>query len=544
MSNSSAVLFSSTASEAIVSQDGRVKRRIPNYETIVLNISDKEIRSDEFDAVNDEFTDIPVLLDPIETEKRQGVSTKRHGLTLFGAVVILTFIWSVYSIFFSSTVSFSQIGDQAAQKFFGLVSSSKDTKQLKKIVDLILYDNDWKNLRVNSLLKHWQALDMESQQQLTNQPWFQHFIYATRQQIKQYQQTNSKRQRILKKEPLLNLGAELGILDSNGNLLSNTASSLKYETLVDEIKQEISQVEIASKKDRQALESEAELNLKLKQQLSAAQQPTKRIQVNDEDIQKLLTEYKHAYENGDMKNMLVLFGAGNSSSGKNSALVSNFENIFENTSKRSINFYDYNWQGIDNSITINSKYNGMLEFEDRKGTQHVVADAQIEASLQNNKLFITSFELLDSKVNVVSPQMDISKNQFADSQEDIPQVPNASELKDLTTQLVTAYETGDIEQFISLFSENAKTNDRSNLTGIKQDYVELFKTTSDRQMLIQNLRWSSESNSVKGIGNLEVTLLSDNGSAVYSMNGKIQIVAQKSNNGVLITHMYHIERVN
>ena len=544
MGRKSAALFVSTASEAIVSIDGRVKRRIPNYETIVLNISDKETKSDAFDAVNDEFADIPVLLDPIKTDKRQSVSRKRHGSTVFGAIIIITFVWSIYSIFFSPTENISQLGDRAAQNFFGLLSNANETKQLKKTVELILHDNDWSNSRVNTLLENWTALDKKEQQQLTNQAWFQHFIYAAQQKIKQFQPINSTSQSSLDKEPLIKLGAALGILDKKGKLLNNSASSLKYQTLVDEIKHEIAEVETATKKDRHTFNSEKKLNALLKQQLSVVQQPAKHFNVDKKDILKILTDYKRAYENGDLENMLELFGVESNGSDTTSTLTSSFENIFKNTSRRSISFYDYTWQGSGNSITINSKYNGMLEFENRKGTQQIVAHAKIKLSRKDNQLTITSFELQDSTVNVVSPQIEMSKNLITDTQNKFPQLPNASELQDLTTQLVTAYETGDIEQFVSLFSENAKTNDRDNLSGIKQDYVELFNSTSDRQMFIQDLRWSGESNSVKGTGDLEVTILSDSGNTVYSMNGKIQIVAQKSNDRVHITHMYHIEHKN
>ncbi|WP_455366729.1 nuclear transport factor 2 family protein, partial [Kaarinaea lacus] len=111
----------------------------------------------------------------------------------------------------------------------------------------------------------------------------------------------------------------------------------------------------------------------------------------------------------------------------------------------------------------------------------------------------------------------------------------------LTTQLVTAYETGDIDRFTSLFSEDAKTNDRIALQGIRQDYAKLFTTTSDRQMFIQNLKWVDAEIGAKGFGDLEVVVLSPNSNNVYSMKGKIQIVAQLLDGKTKITHLYHIE---
>ena len=61
-------------------------------------------------------------------------------------------------------------------------------------------------------------------------------------------------------------------------------------------------------------------------------------------------------------------------------------------------------------------------------------------------------------------------------------------------------------------------------------------------MFIQNLKWNNEKIGAKGTGDLEVVVLSDEGNPVYSMEGKIQIVAQKIDHDVKITHLYHIER--
>ena len=93
-----------------------------------------------------------------------------------------------------------------------------------------------------------------------------------------------------------------------------------------------------------------------------------------------------------------------------------------------------------------------------------------------------------------------------------------------------------------MLSTEIKTNDRIDLSGVKEDYSELFSTTNDRQMFIQNLKWTNESIGAKGIGDLEVLIFSEDGNTVYSMEGKIQIVAQKIDNKVKITHLYHIER--
>jgi hypothetical protein len=259
-------------------------------------------------------------------------------------------------------------------------------------------------------------------------------------------------------------------------------------------------------------------------------------------VKELLENYKDAYESGNLPVIAELFGMSPSSSGN--GLKTNFESVFKNSSKRTVDFHDFTWEPAANGVVINSNYNGFLEFRGNKGTQNVIAQAKIVAVQKDNQLKITSFELLNSKVSVTTPKLDIlPQNNNSDEQEHaISQIPNAAQLQDLTTQLVTAYETGDITLFISLLSSDVKTNDRIDLEGVRKDYAKLFSGTSDRQMFIQNLKWTDETIGAKGTGDLEVIVLSNGVNTVYSMTGKIQIVAQLIEGKPLITHLYHIER--
>ena len=185
-----------------------------------------------------------------------------------------------------------------------------------------------------------------------------------------------------------------------------------------------------------------------------------------------------------------------------------------------------------------------MEFLNGKGTQYTVARMKLFVMKQDNRLVISRVNILDRKVSVVTNDRQplSSSNRMLTALSNKVEIPTAAELQDVTTQLVTAYETGDLAHFISLFAQEIKTNDRIDLEGVKQDYAQLFASTDDRQMFIQNLKWSNETIGAKGTGDLEVIILSEEGKTVYSMEGKIQIVAQKIDNKVKITHLYHIER--
>jgi hypothetical protein len=543
MQQRTATAHESNASEAIVSIDGRIQRRIPNYETVVINISDSNETSAARKAINDDFANIPVLLDSVAISNETSFVRKKHGTFILGTVVSITFLWSMYSLFFLQK---AEIDSNSQPLPVSSTYEINHQQKLKQLSELVLQDNDWNNSRINSILEHWSNLETPEQTQLTESAWFQHFTFAISQQIKQQDMIAATVDRSLENDPLLQLAIAMGISKENGLSAETSASRGKYQALVDQIKNEIAAAESSAKTAQQTMESEATLNNLLREKFAASnQQPSSNsaLPITDVEITALLESYKEAYESGNLNALSELFGVNTSSDAENQ-LITNFENVINNTAKRYINFYEFTWQPDTDGLVISTKYNAMLEFTGKKGTQHIVATAKIIAAQKAKHMQIASFQVLDSQVSAVSNTLDIPSEDKS-----IPEIepatiniPNAAQLQDLTTQLVTAYETGDIDHFASLFSSDAKTNDRLDLNGIREDYRQLFQSTTDRQMFIQNLQWTDASIGAKGIGDLEVIVLSNNTNTVYSMKGKIQLVVQRLDGKTLITHLYHIER--
>lgn len=127
-----------------------------------------------------------------------------------------------------------------------------------------------------------------------------------------------------------------------------------------------------------------------------------------------------------------------------------------------------------------------------------------------------------------------------EQQKQAPSWPTLAQLQDVVTQFISAYENGSLAQFDSLFSVNAKSNDHKNLAGIKEEYRDLFTSTSDRQMFINDLSWSFVENQAKGVGKLHALIVSKE-DEVRVIKGKIQFVAEKAGNKVWITHLYHYD---
>ncbi|MCI0507841.1 MAG: hypothetical protein L0Z73_17270, partial [Gammaproteobacteria bacterium] len=445
MNQRSVTAHESTATEAILSIDGRIKRRIPNYETVVVPITEKREASGTLKAVNDDCIIVPVLLDSIVIDQESNASPKRRGVSVIGVVIVLTFIWSMYSLFFLRKEPAVTGEIDQLQQISVSTHEINHTQQIKNISDLILQDKNWNDARINSMLQHWRKLDAAERGKVKNFSWFQHFTYSLNQQVKQNSTNTPAASHVMENSPLIKLALALGVTNSKGMPLSKPGGNANYQALIAEIKNEITQVERATKKSQENAQSEAALNAQLRKKLAAPSEKIKTHHVSDLSVKELLENYKDAYESGNLPAIAELFGVS-LSSGSDNGLKTNFENVFRNSSTRTVAFHDYTWEPTANGAIIKSKYNGVLEFAGDKGTQNIVAEVKIVAVQKGNLLKIISFELLNSRASVTTPKLDIpSQNINSDEQEHaVPQVPNAAQLQDLTTQLVTAYETGDL----------------------------------------------------------------------------------------------------
>lgn len=117
--------------------------------------------------------------------------------------------------------------------------------------------------------------------------------------------------------------------------------------------------------------------------------------------------------------------------------------------------------------------------------------------------------------------------------------PTPAELDYVINQYIDGYEKGNVGKILELLSLNAKTSAQSNAKEIGAYLKELFSTTKDRQLFIRNVKWEYEGNIAKGIGDIHTMILPGASAGdIISTKGKVQIIAKKVNNTVLITHLY------
>lgn len=122
-------------------------------------------------------------------------------------------------------------------------------------------------------------------------------------------------------------------------------------------------------------------------------------------------------------------------------------------------------------------------------------------------------------------------------------VATIQELDNLAVTFARAYETGNLELMLSLFAENARTNERTNKTGIRSDYEELFRVTDRREFVIDGLRWQQDRDGdLKGTGEFKVNVRFRDDQSLNTVTGNVVIRVEKRPQGIVITEFMHSYR--
>jgi CheY-like chemotaxis protein len=131
----------------------------------------------------------------------------------------------------------------------------------------------------------------------------------------------------------------------------------------------------------------------------------------------------------------------------------------------------------------------------------------------------------------------------------LPAAPAASaakvsreELATFLRRFMSVYEAGDLDQFITLFADNARTNDRIGRKGIREDYDALFRATDLRRMKLGEISWEVEGGQAYGWGDFEVNVRRSNDQESYDYTGSMTFVLEKVDNRLRIVRLYHGQR--
>lgn len=116
------------------------------------------------------------------------------------------------------------------------------------------------------------------------------------------------------------------------------------------------------------------------------------------------------------------------------------------------------------------------------------------------------------------------------------------ELTAFVRRFAFVYEAGDLDQFVGLFADNARTNDRTNRSGIREDYAGLFRNTDLRQMALGHVNWEVDSRNAHGWGNFEVTVRQVGQEETNTYTGSLTFFVEKVDGKLRIVRLHHGQR--
>ncbi|NMG56820.1 hypothetical protein GPA23_19795, partial [Aromatoleum aromaticum] len=105
-------------------------------------------------------------------------------------------------------------------------------------------------------------------------------------------------------------------------------------------------------------------------------------------------------------------------------------------------------------------------------------------------------------------------------------------------QFSSSYQLGDIDRFMQLFSDDARS-EAGRKAQIRKDYEQLFGSTDARHIELIDMRWSPDSVSARGEGGYLVRIRrqGDAGEEVFA--GSIRLELTRRGQDVLISGLFH-----
>lgn len=179
--------------------------------------------------------------------------------------------------------------------------------------------------------------------------------------------------------------------------------------------------------------------------------------------------------------------------------------------------------GVKNKLADNKKSLVKVASTKATGVIETKSSAPGNATVTKKSTVVTKIAKTSGQKPNVVEKIDITK----------------SELNNVLLQFTRSYNKGDINRLIALFDDNAKTNDQKNKVGIKAEYADLFKSTADRNITINNMHWNLGKGKARGDAKFIVTVKPKGSAEQARFQGSIEITAIKESRGVFIKSLIH-----
>lgn len=138
----------------------------------------------------------------------------------------------------------------------------------------------------------------------------------------------------------------------------------------------------------------------------------------------------------------------------------------------------------------------------------------------------------------IKGQAPTNPKQAASAKQVVDSITKA-ELRALLRSFVAHYQAGDLDRFMDLFAEEARTNESTTRDDIRLEYARLFWTTDMRRMTLRNVSWDRQHNRAQGWADFEVKVQKKGEREISTYTGNLAFQIEKQGQRIRITRFYH-----
>jgi putative secretion ATPase (PEP-CTERM system associated) len=272
--------------------------------------------------------------------------------------------------------------------------------------------------------------------------------------------------------------------------------------------------------------------------------------INETELLNLVDNFLAYYQAGNVKDVMRLFANDARTNNRTNAqgIQSDYTELFKSTTKRKMTISSLKWSVENDYARGIGNYQAQINPVGTQGSQTFTGNITIQVQKAEEGLKITRFYFSNQSVRT-GPRMPEGKSAgpaaapvaaaaaqpAAVTQADI----TAEDLQNLISRFAQTYANGDIDGLMSLFDDNAKTNDQNTAAGIRKDYMELFQGTATRQMVINNMKWTLNDQQATGQGPFEVNVQPKGANSITTVKGSLKLTIVKNGDKSKITEMIH-----
>lgn len=412
-------------------------------------------------------------------------------------------------------------------------------KDIKPLAESLTIKPIWEAHAINEITTQWIMLSAHQKDTLRNTQWFEQFVDAFKKQVKfelaRQHDGDSSVEVENRHRALMQLAMSLGAVRQRPDTLASLDEMLSPGTPVRSGSK-------TSKPKNKASRQPVPKKAKEPKVAKKAQTIARTEKISSRDIRDLIDQYVSAFEKGSSRQMVALFADDKHLQRPLTlkSLRTQYSNLFKHSDERWVEFRELNWDKRNRESRGKGKFRTSLRVLPDGDYKTVTTNVTIAMAKIDNVTRITDFKINDTSIFALSKSAGRNRPGEDFVAKGKPKYPTQGELQDVITQYVDSYQSGDIAGLMELFASSTWTANPSGLEELRNDYLELFDTTTDRQVFISNVDWKFKGNKAMGTGDLVINLLSNEDHKITKKKGKVRLIIEKNLQKARISHLFQI----